>query len=257
LITVQPKLERLGEISYNALGYKMKIIEYNNARNIIVQFEDGYTTKSEYACFSKGQILSPYNKRICGVGYIGKGEYSYYYKNNKPLQSYVIWSNMLTRCYSKNPCKTYASYIECSVHGSWHNFQNFAKWYDENFYQIGNEKISLDKDILVKGNKIYGPENCVFTPSRINNLFIKGNKIRGDYPIGVTCRDNNGRYNAFCNNIQGHRTSLSVFASPEEAFQAYKNFKEKIIKEVAEKYKFKIPTILYEALLKYEVEITD
>ena len=43
----------------------------------------------------------------------------------------------------------------------------------------------------------------------------------------------------------------------EKAFNCYKEFKEKYIKQIADEYKDLIPKELYEALYKYEVEIND
>ena len=43
----------------------------------------------------------------------------------------------------------------------------------------------LDKDILVKGNKIYSPDTCCFVPKEVNTVFTKRQSKRGDYPIGV------------------------------------------------------------------------
>ena len=53
------------------------------------------------------------------------------------------------------------------------------------------------------------------------------------------------------------RVTLGSYNNEIEAFQCYKRFKENYIKEVAEEYKNLIPTKLYEAMYKYEVEITD
>ena len=50
---------------------------------------------------------------------------------------------------------------------------------------------------------------------------------------------------------------LGCFDTPEEAFQAYKQAKEAYIKEVAELYKDQIDIRVYEALMKYEVDIND
>ena len=47
------------------------------------------------------------------------------------------------------------------------------------------------------------------------------------------------------------------FPTEEEAFLAYKREKESFIKEVANKYKDKLSDIAYNALMNYEVEITD
>lgn len=50
-----------------------------------------------------------------------------------------------------------------------------------------------------------------------------------------------------------------MYNTEEEAFYAYKDAKERYIKSVAEKYfqEGKITKRVYNALMKYEVEITD
>jgi predicted RNase H-like HicB family nuclease len=50
-----------------------------------------------------------------------------------------------------------------------------------------------------------------------------------------------------------------MFDTPEEAFQAYKQAKEAYIKDVANQYykDGKITENVYNALMKYKVEITD
>ena len=92
---------------------------------------------------------------------------------------------MLTRCYSDKYKKKKPTYEDCKVYEELLNFQNFAKWDSENYYEIEGETMCLDKDILVKHNKIYSPETCVYVPNTINVLFTKSDKIRGNTPIGV------------------------------------------------------------------------
>lgn len=166
---------------------------------------------------------------------------------------------MIKRCYDEKFHQTHPSYIGCSVVPEWHCFQTFAKWYEENFYEVNNEKMALDKDILVKGNKIYSPETAIFVPQNINSLFIKREKLRGDLPIGVTRKsDNKNKYVARCMNIlEGKKVFIGVFDTPEKAFKAYKEYKEDYIKQVADYYKDLIPKRLYDALYEYEVEIND
>jgi hypothetical protein len=115
----------------------------------------------------------------------------------------------------------------------------------------------LDKDILIKGNKVYSPETCIFIPSEINTLFVKNDVNRGEFPIGVTFNKENNNYLSHCNN--GHRKiiHLGTFNNIEDAFKVYKEYKEKIIKQIAEEYKSKIPEKIYNAMINYDVEITD
>ena len=120
--------------------------------------------------------------------------------------------------------------------------------------------MELDKDILYKGNKVYSRETCIFVPQRINSLFTKCNKSRGNSPIGTT-PNSSGNYIARCNNGYGGRDCLGTYLTEEEAFQVYKQYKEKIIKEVIDSYEGKIPephyTRLKTAMYNYKVEIDD
>ena len=52
---------------------------------------------------------------------------------------------------------------------------------------------------------------------------------------------------------------LGFFDTPEEAFQAYKSAKEQYVKERATQYfqEGKITQRVYQALMEYQVEITD
>ena len=252
----RPINNRVGEINYNTKGSRMKIIECINARNIVVIFDNGYKTKTEYSQFKKGQIKNPYDKTIYNVGYIDEG----YYKLITHKNIYKHWSSMIRRCYSEIYHKKEPTYKDCSVCEEWHNFQNFGKWFDENYYTIENETMCLDKDILHKGNKIYSPETCVFVPQRINSLFLKRNKSRGKYPIGTTYNKRDKKYESCCHMYKNNRYTrhaIGNFDTPIEAFTAYKTFKEQYIKQVANEYKDKIPKKLYDAMYRYEVEITD
>lgn len=158
---------------------------------------------------------------------------------------------MLNRCYSGK----YPTYEDCYVCEEWLNYQNFAEWFYQNYYEVDNEIMNLDKDILYKGNKVYSPETCVFVPQRINTLFIKSNKIRGDLPIGVTSKNN--KFMTRCKNGQNEKIYLGTFNTIEEAFKSYKEYKEKLIEQTANEYKEFIPYVLYEAMCNYEVEIND
>ena len=135
-----------------------------------------------------------------------------------------------------------------------------GKWIEENYYEVSGEQMCLDKDILCKGNKVYSRETCIFVPQRINTLFVKRDNDRGKDPIGVDQLPS-GNYQAYCNNGYGKTIYLGTYSTKEEAFRVYKKYKEKVIKEVIDSYKGKIPEPYYSQLRKvmydYEVEITD
>lgn len=120
----------------------------------------------------------------------------------------------------------------------------------------------LDKDILIKGNKIYSSDNCVFVPKSINNLFTKKDVNRGNYPIGVSWHKKSEKYQAQCNIFDTEDNKyaykhLGCYNTPKEAFQVYKETKEENIKQVVNYYKDRIPKKLYDAMMGYKVEITD
>lgn len=254
--------ERLGKVNKSNEGYKIKIIEYNAYNDIVVEIQDKHKARvhTRYNHFESGNVKNPYHPNKWG-GYVGEGKYKHQ-ENGKQTEISKKWHSMLIRCYDDEFHRKEPIYIGCEVYEGWLNFQNFAKWYEENYYEVKNEKMALDKDILVKGNKIYSPQTCVFVPQRINNLFLKNNKIRGKYPVGVSYhkrKSGNDCLRVDVTLINGKRKLLGLFSfnEVEEAFICYKTEKERIIKQVADEYKELIPIELYEAMYRYEVEIGD
>jgi hypothetical protein len=186
---------------------------------------------------------------VFSIGYIGTGQYNY----SEHKDAYLKWQRMFVRCYDEKYQDRHPTYIGCSVAEEWHNFQNFAKWYDDNFYQIEGENMHLDKDILVKGNKVYSSETCIFVPKPINTLFIKSATNKNELPTGVWFSSEKKRYIAQCDNKINKSRYIGAFKTPEEAYHAYKFFKQNYIKQVAEDYKDKIPEKLYDAMLNYQI----
>ena len=248
--------EREGKISYSKFGSKMELIKYNSSTDVLIKFENGYKITSQYSHFLDGEVKYPYDKSVCGIGYFGEGLYKGS-TNGRTNINYNQWDNMLHRCYDPKYQKDKPTYIGCMVHEEWLNFQIFAKWHSENYFNIEGQRMCLDKDILFKGNKIYSPETCVIVPERINSLFIKNNATRGSLPIGVYFSEAVNKYQAHCNNGSGKVQLMGNYDTPLEAFVAYKIYKENIIKQVAEEYKSLIPKNIYTALINYRVEITD
>lgn len=250
---------KIGEVNYSNFGSRMTIIEFNNSKDIVVEYENGFRLKTRYPEFKSGSVKSPYDRSVFKVGYIGEGCYKVSVGGKHTIH-YHYWYDMLKRCYDPRYSEKHNTYSDKTVCEEWHNFQNFAKWFDENYYTVDNgERIELDKDIIKKHNKIYSPDTCIFIPKRLNTLFVKKDKNRGKYPIGVT--HSGKRYQAsVCRTISKgvHKTiHLGTFDTPEEAFEIYKQAKEDYIKEMADEYKDKIPQKLYDAMYRYEVDITD
>ena len=253
--------DRTGEESLNNFGSKMVIKEYRKWNDIDVYFpEYNWLFKhAAYQNFKKGNIKCPYEPRYYGVGYLGEGKYKTR-ENGKLKREFKIWHNMLKRCYDSEFQERNPTYKGCTAENDWFNFQNMAEWIENNYYEVPGERMHLDKDILCKGNKVYSRETCIFVPERINTLFVKKDNARGNDPIGVYQLPS-GNYRAQCNNEYGKSVYLGVYSTEEEAFQVYKQYKEKIIKEVIDSYEGVIPEPFYSklktAMYNYEVEIDD
>ena len=168
-------------------------------------------------------------------------------------KSYSVWRNILERCYNEKYRAKFPTYRDCSVCKEWLKYSNFKRWYSENYV----EGYNLDKDILVKGNKLYSPETCCFVPQEINKLFLRCGASRGDLPIGV-CRSNSPRSHKLYR-VYLRKKRIGDYYTVDDAFKAYKQAKEAYIKEVASEYysEGKITKRVYDAMLQYEVEITD
>jgi hypothetical protein len=251
------KIHRLGETKLNNYGSRMTIIEYTQCNDIMVQFEKGEPIHTTWHHFKNGKVKSPYDRTVYGIGYLGEGVYNVS-ENKKSIPRYKTWQSMLSRCYVNAYQEKHPSYVGCRVDERWYNYQLFSQWYDENYYEVEGENMQLDKDILIKGNKIYSPETCVFVPQTINSLFLKHQSVRGELPIGViNHRNGNGKYRVACSNPYTGQKYIGKYDTIEEAFYAYKVHKEQVIKLVANNHKDKIPVNLYNVMMGYEVEIND
>jgi len=243
---------RVGETSKNKYGSIMKITKYNNARDMEVTFETGYVVKNVYyLSFKKGIVFDPLYKTNYNIGYFGIGKYTARDK------AYNVWKDMFKRCYDKKYQANFNTYIGCSVCEEWFNYQVFAQWYEENYYIVENQKMQIDKDVLIKGNKVYSPKTCVILPEEVNYILLSRNKMRGTYPIGIYLHSDGDKYVAQSHDINKKMIYLGRYNTIKEAFQTYKEYKENVIKQVADKYYGIIPEKAYKALYDYKVEITD
>ena len=251
--------DKLGETVLQNCGEVAFVVEYVNAHDITVQFKTtGELVKTKYGHFIKGKVKSHFTPSVFGVGITGLEPTVD--ENGERLDSYMCWKSMLNRCYSSKYQKKYPTYKGCYVCDEWLYYPNFKKWYEENYYEINNKTSHLDKDVLVKGNKIYSATTCVFVPNFINTLFVKRQNYRGELPIGVYYHKSNKKYQVNLSVFKDGKSTtkyLGSFNTADEAFEVYKQAKEEYIKEVADEYKDKIPTELYEAMYTYEVDIDD
>ena len=169
------------------------------------------------------------------------------------IKSYAYWIAMIGRCLSKG---RQLSYTDCSVCEEWKYFSDFKRWFDRNYNPETMEGWQLDKDILVRGNKVYSPSTCCFVPSEINKLLTKSNSSRGRNLLGVHYVKRTKKYTARLNK-KSKAVHLGTFDTENEAFNAYKQAKESHIKDIANEWKERIDTKVYRALYNYKIKKTD
>ena len=131
---------------------------------------------------------------------------------------YVIWTNVLSRCFSEVEKTRFPTYKNVTCCEEWLTFSNFKSWMEQQDWRGKH----LDKDLLVAHNKIYSPETCVFIAPSINSFLLKSDKNRGDYPLGVTFQKDCNKFRPRC----GKTLGLGLFSTPQEAHRAWQ--KEKI-----------------------------
>lgn len=164
------------------------------------------------------------------------------------------WCNMRSRtnntgAYQKDK-PTYRQ-VKCGFD----NFQSFAEWAS---CQTGASHTDwqLDKDLLGDGDE-YNESCCVFLPPQINCFLVNPTAKRGQYPVGVCWKVKNSKFVANGRDSEGTYKHLGLFSTAESAFEAYRAFKRGTSVALATKWKDKIDPRAYNALMSYQVLITD
>jgi len=182
------KFEIIDNMSYNK----------RNIRFLNTKFEKIVQVSS----ISNGSIIDPLCPSVCGVGIVGVDNINVHKEERK--RCYGVWRDMISRCYSKT-CKNYKNVTVCN---EWHNFQNFAVWFYDNYIK----GYDLDKDLLSDvNNKIYSPSTCIFIPHKINVFIAFINEDRGLY---------------FRKDIKKYRVNLNSFTDNKGIHVGYFKNKE-------------------------------
>ena len=190
------------DVYESLLHGKVIVINYENNRRVLVKFiNTGYESIFRKDHILSGKVKDKLAPSRFGIGFIGDGKY----KQNSPAG--VAWNNMMRRCYSKLSPRDNPTYADCTVCEEWHNFQVFAEWHEQNCI----EGYHIDKDVKVDGNRIYGPETCIFLKQSENNVKANAKHYKFTSPDGEdVCAYN---LSSFCkeNNLQ--RSSMSKIHS--------------------------------------------
>ena len=245
----------VGKVCKSKSSGDFKILKYNNNENVDIQFiNTGFETIATLGNIKNGKVKDLCAPSVHGIGISGTKYLNTI--NGVRTKEYVLWQSMLRRCYSDTYKKKHPTYEGCEVSDNFKSYEYFYEWCHS---QIGfdNEGWHLDKDLLVKGNKVYSEDSCIFIPKEINLLLTKSTASRGEHLIGVYWSKTNKAFRACVNKNTGKSKHLGYFKTEIEAFNTYKTAKEAFIKEQASKWQSQIDPRAYEALMNYTVEITD
>lgn len=175
-------------------------------------------------------------KKVFGVG-INDVDYQtqiFEYKDGKRelvfcCPFYRKWKDMLHRCDPPSWDKKFPFHRDCTFVPEWAYLSVFKAWMEKQDW----EGKQLDKDLLVRGNKLYGPETCCFLEKKVNCFLTDSKKVRGEWPIGVTYNKAAKKFLAHCSDGTKSQVHLGLFECPQEAFQAWLAFKLKMAVQYA------------------------
>jgi hypothetical protein len=157
---------------------------------------------------------------------------------------------MRSRCYNPKTQTKKPTYIGCGIHPDWHDYSNFVDWCEANYV----EAYFLDKDLLIDGNKVYGPDTCVFVPIEVNNLLLVPVMRQRQYPAGVELKSGKFRATVYCNRDLKRGT---IRATPEEAYADYIDMKTKHVESVLAKHPDLSPTLCIAIRTKFHNQISE
>ena len=132
------------------------------------------------------------------------------------------------------PGKEY--YADCTLDPRWYELSVFKEWI-EKWDDFENKEV--DKDLLIPGNKIYGPDTCLMVRPIVNSWF-KPNAGKGGLPRGVSWNSgwkrgkSSNPYRAQITPIGGKRTGLGYYATIEEASAVFEKARKEQIQILIE-----------------------
>ena len=152
---------------------------------------------------------------------------------------YKSWSGMMGRSFSLSVKKRKPYYEDSTCCKEWLKLSSYAMWYENYMKGFVNRKWQLDKDIILAGNEVYGPEGCCLVPNYVNVILADSAATRGDNPIGVGfLRNRSETTKCYISQIRlrGKNTYLGSFFTPEEAHKEWQIAKQEAILDVISRY---------------------
>lgn len=177
----------------------IKIINYINNEDVTGVFiNTGNIINTSLYELRRGILKDVFSRTVRGVGYLG-GKV----ENRK---AYTTWGTLLKR-----------NINNVGVDERWHNFQNFAEWFEKNYIEGNNlytNLLSDDKEPCYEHNSYFLPHSifAVITTDSKGYHIKKGGYISSQFRM----------------------KHIGYFNTVEEAIEAYKEYKNKYFQQVLE-----------------------
>lgn len=185
-------------------------------------------------------------KLLQGVGYNSGGRHKVSVKR-VITPEYSAWYNMIYRCYNETMHEKLPQYAGCEVHKDWHDFQNFADWYEsQDFSGLGYH---LDKDLLVANNKVYSADTCCLIPRDLNILISYRPRERNGRLLGVSWHNIKKAWRSQIS-INGKVQILGDFDNQIDAHTEFLKAKKIYIRREAIKWKERIDNKAFLSLIE-------
>ncbi len=251
----------VGDTRTNNNGNKFTVLEYYDANNVVIQWPCGATDSVTSGNIVAGSVRYYNERTVNGVGFLGYGRFVHGLRKVPdgkfaiPKQLHRHWRHMLSRATGNTRP---ARYCDAQVCEDWHNLQNFLEWAilqeGYNCVEDNGKSWHLDKDIVVRGNKLYSPETCVFVPNEINTFFsdkdIGTTGKRGVNHIQPASAGAQDGYVARCH-VGSIREYLGYYDTPEQAHAAYFARKLSAARALADKWHGSVDVRVIRALRNF------
>lgn len=225
------------------------VLEIFNSRKVRILFHEyPWETVVTAGVVRIGRVRNRMRPTVLSLGYLGDGLYD---SINSP-KAYRSWVNMFHRVHNPPTDRVKRCYSDVTISNEWYCFQDFAKWYVafQNNLPTVNFSWYLDKDLLVPGNRSYGPDVCCLIPNAINCVLGDCAINRGSLPMGVAKIGN--KYRANCRNIHSSISEvIGDYDTVKEAWEAYWLVKFQSIQEVGRLFKDCVPQIVANRLMNF------
>ena len=226
--------KRIGEVFTSSEGYSLEVVDGGSKSQYCTILVDGkYETEASTSHVKNGKIKNLLHRSICGIGCIGIGSYS----KNTHKKAYQTWRSIIRRAYDPKFHEKYPTYKDVTVCTEWHNFQNFAKWFEDNYI----DGYHIDKDLLGGDNKIYSLETSVFIPQALNTFLANSHSVNTSGKIGVCWDKRDKKWLAQIRDGNSKCRYLGCFDDIEEASKTYQSQREIYAKEWQEKMQGILP----------------